>query len=77
MDLVRALMLYECFAGCSCVCAVPSLRPGARAAADRDGAEGDDPPAQELQDELVVRGHPALLGVQVEHLEAFARHRRV
>ena len=36
------------------------FRPGARRARDRDGAEGDDPPAQLVQDELVVRRHPPL-----------------
>ena len=54
---------------------LPGLRPGARRARDRDGAEGDDPPAQVVQDELVVRRHPALRRVQVAGLQAGAARR--
>ena len=39
---------------------VPSLRPRAGRARDRDGAKGDDSPEKVVQDELVVRGHSAL-----------------
>ena len=46
------------------------VRPGAGQAGDRDGAEGDDPPAQVIQDELVVRGRAAVRGVQVAREQA-------
>mmetsp|Transcript_10158 Transcript_10158/g.30033 ORF Transcript_10158/g.30033 Transcript_10158/m.30033 type:complete len:262 (-) Transcript_10158:2381-3166(-) len=51
---------------------LPGARRGARCARDRDGAEGDHPPAQVLQDELVVCRHPPLRRLQVAGLQAFA-----
>jgi len=38
---------------------------GARRARDRDGAEGDHPPAQVVQDELVLRRRATLRRIQV------------
>ena len=55
---------------------VPSVRPGVGAAADRDCPEGDDSPSKELQDELVLRGYLAVLGVQMDYLAPVARYRR-
>ena len=75
MDLVNFPHHVESWSGSlTPLFPVPSLRPRTRAIADRDGSEGDDPPAEELQDELLVRGYTPLLGIQVDHCSTFPRY---
>ena len=46
------------------MCAVSSLRSRAGAVADGDCSEGDYSPSKELQDELLLRQYPPVLGLQ-------------
>mmetsp|Transcript_27245 Transcript_27245/g.46262 ORF Transcript_27245/g.46262 Transcript_27245/m.46262 type:complete len:232 (-) Transcript_27245:2881-3576(-) len=57
---------------------MPSLRPGTGLAGDRDRPKRDHPPAQVLQNELVVRRHPPLRLLQVAgvHPVPSGRHQR-
>ena len=56
----------------NCITGVRSRvgRPG-----DRDGPKGDDPSPEILQDELLLRGHPALRRLQVERLQTIPARR--
>lgn len=51
---------------------LPGVRPGARRARGRDRPEGDDPPAQVVQDELVVRRCAAVRGAPLARVQALA-----
>lgn len=52
VDSLASACVCVCIAAAFAPLLVPSVRSGAGRAGDRDGPEGDHPPAQELQDEL-------------------------